>query len=305
MKLSISLLLLALLLNSCVQQIKLVETAPVSPLLSSDYVISGVSPDNKSLLLTKPHYFGLYQFDLHSGKIDSITDLAGAGYKPAYSERGKYLIYRTDDYSEKIRLSSIYMYNLKNGKRKTLVENKRAVSVPYVFGNDIVYTVDGSLDCNNFYWWLATDPDDKTFVLSEDLEPELWVKGTKKRLKPLGDGQYIWISLSPDKKKMLFYVAGKGCYVSDLKGNILLDAGNLLNPSWLNKNMIVGVLAGSVTEKTTASDIVAVSLKTSEKVVLSKTPNVNERNPFPFANGKKIAYQTSSGGINVMRIYFK
>lgn len=296
MRVFVPFLFVLVFLTSCVQQIKLVETAPVSTAAGSDFILSGASPDGKSILVTKPHYFGLYHLNLKSGNLDTITELAGAGYRPAYSGSGKYIIYRTDDYSEKYRLSTIHMHNIKNGKKNLLVEDKRLVSVPYVLGNDIVFTVDGNLDCKHFNWWLATDPDDKTFVLSEDLEPELWVKGQKKRYKPAGDGSYIWISLSPDKKRLLFYLAGKGCFVSDLKGNILLDAGNLLTPSWLNNNYIVGVYS---------TDIAAINVKTSEKVMLTRTTNVNERNPKPFSDGKKLVYQSSAGEINIMKIYFK
>lgn len=281
------------------QKIQIIENKPVKGILTGEYQLSGISPNRKSLLLTKAHSQGLYVFELKTGRLQTITALPGSGYRPAFSKRGKFLVYRWDNYIEKTRLSSINKVKLKKNETTVVVDNERVVSVPYVLGNEMAYTLDGKLKSDEFIWWMSTDPDDYTFVISEDLQPTLWIKGYKKTLQPNGEGSYIWVSMSPDKKKILYYFVGKGAFVCDLNGKILLEAGNLLNPSWLKKDLIIGIGQRNGTAKSTSTDIVAYSVQTKKKMVVTNTANVNERNPFPFSNGKGIAYQLSDGSFHI------
>jgi Tol biopolymer transport system component len=287
------------------QKIEIVETKSIKPGETGNYTIAGVVPNGKYLLLTKQHLTGLYLLDLKTSRVHKITELQGAGYKPVSTKSGSYVLYRTDDYSEKKKLSSIHKIKVSTGDSTLLVSNKRTVSTPIVIGNNIVYTVDGKLKRDQFHWWMFTNPADKTFVLNEDLLPVLWEQGEERVFIPGGEGSYIWISLSPDKKKMLYHLAGQGTFVCDLSGNFLLSAGNLLNPCWLNNNYIAGIGTHDMSDKSIATDIIAYSLKTKERIIITNTEKVNERNPFPFARGRKIAYQTSTGDLEVIKIRIK
>jgi Tol biopolymer transport system component len=287
------------------QQILITETTTVKPVVGGEYTLSGVTPNGKSFLVTKPHYMGLYLINISDGKIRTVTDLPGTGYDPAFSKRGKFLCYRSDDYTDKKRYSTLYKMKLRSADTTVLVRKERVVSCPHIAGNDIVYTIDGKLQNKRFYWWLFTHADEKTFVLPENLTPVLWKHGYRKELKPGGEGSYIWISLSPDGKKMLYYLVGKGAFVCDLNGRILLDAGNLMNPGWLNNDYIIGVGIRGNVAKSTSTDLVAYSVKTSKRIVITNTADINERNPYPFDKGRKIAYQTPSGSIQVININIK
>lgn len=287
------------------QQVKIIESENVVPVKKGEYTISGVTPNGKSILVTKPHSSGLYLIDIKSGETRTITDLQGSGYRPAFSKRGKYIIYRSDDFFNKIRFSSLYKMKISSGDTSVLVSNKRTVSTPIVEGNNIIYTVEGKLKSKQFYWLLFTNPLEETFVMQEDLMPVLWERGQERVFLPGGEGSYIWVSLSPNKAKVLYYLAGKGAFVCDLNGKILLSAGNLISPCWIDNKYIAGVGTHDFIEKSIATDIVAYSIKTGKRIVITNTEKVNERNPFVFAHGKKIAYQTTAGTLNVIRIKLK
>jgi Tol biopolymer transport system component len=305
---AIRIILLLLFLNTVfteAQQIEITGSKNIVPEDSGNYILAGVSPNGKYILLSKPHLKGLYILDFKNGDIRVISELYGAGYKPVFSKRSNYVLFRTDDYSEKKKLSSIHKVKISNLDSTLLIRNKRTVSTPIVIGNDIVYTVEGKLKRDQFHWWLFSNPADKTFVLNEDLLPVLWEQGEERVFIPGGEGSYIWISLSPDKKKMLYHLAGQGTFVCDLNGKFLLSAGNLLNPGWLNNNYIVGIGTHDMSDKSIATDIIAYSVKTKERIVITNTEKINERNPYPFARGKKIVYQTSSGDLKVIKIRIK
>ncbi len=298
-----SLLLLSLLICcSCVPYVKISSSKQVSPNIKGDYTIAGICSDGKAMLVTKPLYTGLYLIDLKSGNTRTLTNLPGAGYQPAFSKDGRSLVFRTDDFSEKKRTSSLYLLRLDSGDTTVILRRGRIVSPPVVVGNDIAYTVNGRLKTHGFDWSPMGHPIEKIHVQLEDLQPVIWSEGIKRVYKPSGEGSYIWVSLSPDRRKMVYHLAGKGTFVSDLYGRILLSADDLANPKWLNNNYIIGVKPRGYGSGYLTTDVVAFSVKTGKKLTLTNTASVNERNPYPFDNGRAIAYQTSTGTFHVIKL---
>lgn len=288
------------LLTSCSTYVKVVGLQSVHPAVKGDYILAGVRPGGHELLLSKQQYTGLYLAGVKNGKIKTLTERTGAGYQPAFSPDGKQLCYRSDHYDETKRLSSLYKIALETSKTTPLVENERVVSPPTVVGKDIAYTVEGKLKTTSFGWKIPGMRIEKTFVLTDDLEPMLYQDGYRRLFKPNGDGSYLWISLSPDRKKLLYYLVGKGSYVCDLYGENIIFAGDLMFPKWLNNRYIAGIRDRG--ESKTATDLVAINLKSGKQTVLTNTAQVNERNPHPFDKGRHIAYQTTAGEFKILKI---
>jgi len=272
------------------------------PKIKGDYTIAGIGPDGKSMLVTKPLYTGLYLIDLESGDFRTLTNLPGAGYQPAFSKDGQSLVFRSDDFSAKKRTSSIYLLRLDSGDTTVILRRGRIVSPPVVVGNTIAYTVNEKLKTDGFRWSPMGHVLEKTFVQLEDLQPVLWSDGIKRVYKPSGEGSYIWVSLSPDGQKMVYHLAGKGTFVSDLYGRKLLSAEDLANPKWLNNNYIIGIKPRGYGSGYPSTDLVAFCVKTGKKSIITNTANVNERNPYPFDKGRSIAYQSSDGTFHVIKL---
>jgi hypothetical protein len=282
------------------QTLRVHSTQEIHPGIKADYTLSGVSPNGKSILVTKPHYQGLYLIDLKTGATKTLTEQQGAGYQPDFSDHSKYVCFRSDDFTHKIRLSSVYRVKLRHPDSTLLYAEGRNVTCPEIIGNDIIYSVDGKLKANHFHWWLFTRPDEKTFVQLQDLQPVLYQRGFKKTFCPSGEGSYLWVSLSPNRKRMVYYVVGKGAFVSDLNGKILLSAGDLMSPRWMNNDCVSGVAVHGDSGKSTATDVVFFSVKTGKRFVLTPTASINERNPYPLLKGKKMIYQTTSGALQLV-----
>lgn len=287
------------------QEIKITRTRKLAPDKTGEYAVSGISPDGKQMLITRPNSNGLYLFDIKRGKTRTITELAGAGYEPAFSPDGRYIFFRTDEFSDQKRVSSLQKTDLKTGDTLTIEKKGRNVTRPVVAGNYVVYLADGRNQVKGIQDNISKSSGKETYVLLDDLTPVIYINGTGKALKPGGEGSYIWVSLSPDKTKMLYYLVSKGTFVCDLNGNILASPGKLNAPKWLNNQIIVGMDDIDDGDRITSSEIVACSVTTGRRINLTSTGKRNEMYPYPFPDGKRIAFRTSEGELYVMKVKVK
>lgn len=287
------------------QHVEISDLRTVEPKIKEDYTISAVSPNGKYLLVSKSLYSGLSLINIKSGETRVVSRMPGSGYQPAFSTGSRYIFYRSDDFSSKKRFSSIYKSKVRTADSSILVKNERVLSPPLIVGNNLVYSVDGTLKSKMVHPCIFNAIDDKNILLLKDLSPVLYSNGTMKELKPEGEGSYIWVSLSPNKKAFLYYFVGKGTSICSLYSKRPLFIGKLRNPNWLGNDYIIGVESHSSDEKSTATDLVAYSVKTGKRFVITDTKDTNERNPIVFDKGRRIAFQTSSGAIKVLKISIK
>lgn len=67
--------------------------------------------------------------------------------------------------------------------------------------------------------------------------------GQQTVLTPNGaDASYFWVSLSPDNRHIAYYVAYQGAYVCDLNGKNVKRLGWMIEPTWLDNDMVAGKL---------------------------------------------------------------
>lgn len=80
---------------------------------------------------------------------------------------------------------------------------------------------------------------------------------------------YIWVSLSPNGKYILYNVPLKGTFVCTLKGDVVAEIGRLNAPVWYDNDIVIGMDDYDDGNNFTSSDIVAVDVHTLERQVLS------------------------------------
>lgn len=300
--------LLLLSFVSCMvsaQEIKVTKTRLLTPKDAGEYAVSAVSPDGKQLLVTGTDSKGLYLIDVKNGKIRKLTASVGAGYEPLFSPDGRYICFRSDDYTDRKKYSSLIKIDLETGDTVTLEKRSRNLTRPVAAGGNLVYLADGQKQIKDFSGNLLKRSVNETYVILEDLSPVLYINGTKKPFKPGGDGSYIWVSLSPDKTKMLYSLVGKGTFVSDLNGSIIASPGKINAPKWLNNQIIVGMDDKDDGYKVTSSDLVAYSIASGKMTNLTSTSTKSEMYPFPFSDGKRIACRTPEGALYIMKVKVK
>jgi len=131
----------------------------------------------------------------------------------------------------------------------------------------------------------------------------LYSNGKRVELNPMGAdaGGYLWISMSPDSKKIVFTAVRKGTFICDLNGKILASLGKLNAPVWYDNDFIVGMQDEDDGSFVTASKIMMMSANGKLKKQISP---VNQIAMYPSTSAKsnKVAYNTSDGSIHVVEL---
>jgi hypothetical protein len=169
----------------------------------------------------------------------------------------------------------------------------------------MIYQVDGNRKTRMTGMAERVKGDNGTFVLLERLVPVLYSNGRRKELKPNGEGNYIWASLSPDRRMLLYNFRGTSTFISDTAGNILTEIGRLNAPRWINDNLIVGMNDEDDGYRVLRSDIIIYSLKTNQLYNLTKTGEIVEMYPYPIPGKSHVAFQTLNGELFLLHLKIK
>ena len=137
-------------------------------------------------------------------------------------------------------------------------------------------------------------------VDNENLDLNLYRNGEKVVLKPHGDVNYIWASLSPDQTMILFNTK-YGTAVCDLNGNEMINLGNVNAPVWYGNDYIVGMNDLHDGYHFTSSNIVIASVDGTERQELT---DAVEMGYYPDVDAKsgRIVYHTEKGQIRLMQL---
>ena len=148
---------------------------------------------------------------------------------------------------------------------------------------------------------LETTCDAQIRVDNENLDLNLYVNGEKTILKPHGEANYIWVSLSPNQEMILFHTQ-HGTAICDLQGNEIVNLGSDINaPVWYGNDYVVGMDDKHDGYHNTESSIVIASVdgtlyqRLSEPADMGIFPNVD-------AASGRIVYNTDAGDIRLMQL---
>jgi hypothetical protein len=287
------------------QEVKVRRIEQITKSGAGELTVSGVSPDGKHILASSIDYKGLKIIDLKKKRIQDVTTDAGSGFEPVFSTDGKKIFFRSDEYRNFRKYSSLNEYDRSTGI-KTLVEPaSRGLGSPVISGDKMIYLIDGNQKTRITGTAESKKGDKNTYLLLEDLIPVLYFGGIRKELKPNGEGNYIWASLSPDMTKLLYNYRGTSTFVSDTAGNILTEIGKLNAPRWINNNLIVGMNDEDDGTRIIRSDICCYSLTTNKLYNLTRTKETVEMYPFPVPGKNRIAFQNLNGELFLMHLKVK
>lgn len=282
------------------QDIRVRSVKRIIPVDNGSYLLSGVVPATGHLLVAGSGYNGLRLLETRKGRLQVITDDAGAGYEPAVTADGKKIFYRSDSFTENLKYSSVYSYDIASGAKELLVEKGRDVIPPAVSGNTVLLRSEGGTRVEQAGPVLKS-AGEGSFVVIEEMMPVLYRGGERKALMPNGDGFYIWASLSPDGTRILYNYQGRGTYICDTDGNILHDLGRINAPRWFSDRLVIGMDDRDDGHRITSSELVYYSLKDKKRVIFTSTTDRSEM--FPFAAGNRhIAFCTDNGEIYLMKV---
>lgn len=140
------------------------------------------------------------------------------------------------------------------------------------------------------------------YVDNRDLTLNLYRNGVKTVLAPHGtDVNYIWASLSPDKRHILFNTM-RGTAVCDLDGREIINFGQGLDaPVWYGNDYVVGMNDCSDSHRYTASSIVIASVDGKVRQTLTDPAGFGMY-PAVDAPTGRIVYNTLDGDIRLVQL---
>lgn len=251
------------------------------------------------LLYTTDGFSGLNLLNLSSKQVIEITKDAGAGYEPRFAPDDSKVFYRRTSYVNNRRYNAVSSYDLKSKASVELLSPQRSL-------NKIQPLKNGVLAFSGKHLLRATtEKSNQTPVFvtaNEDLKIVLYADKIQ-YLNPLNmpESRYIWVSLSPDCKKILFTAAGKGTYICDLKGKILDTLGYLNAPVWFGDKYVVGMEDKDDGQRMVSSKIVMISLDNKAKTVISSNATI-AMYPTASGNANRIAYHTENNEIELVMV---
>ena len=222
--------------------------------------------NSREVLLTGKNYNGLSLYNTRTRKETMISDEPGAGYNLVLTNNEE-IVYRVTTGTRGQRKTIYKSYNL-DSKSHAELKNSAA--------KDLEVQVNGK-------------------------QIELTASGEEtKILQPVEGRYYVWASLSPDKRKILFTAVGKGSYVTDLEGNIIYELGYLNAPDWINNQWVVGMDDKDDGEMVISSEILAVHIASGKRKSISE--GCTCMYPKASTNGDRIVYHSQKGEIIVAKI---
>lgn len=303
MRNTILLTLMILSLTAKAQEIRIKRVNRVITEDKGAYILAGVVPGSRQLLVAGEGYNGLSVLDIRRGTIRVISSEAGAGYEPAVTADGRKVIYRSDSFENSRKYSSVHSFDMATGEKQLLVEKERGVLPPAISGNALLLKSDRAMRIQQLPETVTLKSrTSESFVVIEDMMPVLYRGEERTALMPNGDGFYIWASLSPDGTMILYNYQGRNTYICDTSGKVLHELGRINAPKWLNNTLVIGMDERDDGYRITASELVYYSLLNKKRTLLTGTENRSEMFPYPMDRGRGIAFSTDKGEVYVMKI---
>ncbi len=249
-----------------VVRVQSISVLPVpEQLLTATGKVAGVAPNGKYVLLTSQSNKGLYRYTVRSKKLLRVTEDEGAGYRVRISDDSRQLTFRS---------RRVAAEGQQGGKMQQA--RLRLLSAPV---SDVE----------------AVEPPS---IRVEGMHMVACLDGVEQVVAPLGEGEsYLWPSVSPDRTHLLFYVAGRGAFVSDVKGNQLQFLGaDMRAPRWLNDHVVIAMNDTDDGKVVTSSAIVAMDIRDG---AVQQLTDAAQKMMFPYADkqGKHIACSADDGTI--------
>lgn len=296
------LLLLFLVGQLCyAQQVEILSINPIEQTSDGGFYYPVFSPENQFLVATDASYNGLKLIRLTDNSIQTITTDQGAGYGARINVDGSAIVFRKTEIIKGLKYNSLHSITLKNNKQKKLISRTREQFTATFSATTPVFVKGAKLNKKTISATLIAP-----IIQIEDRKMVVYSGKTRTTLTPNGENaSYIWPSLSPDNKRIVYSVAGKGTFVCDITGKNVQPIGKLSAPKWLNNQLLVGMDDKDNGDQTVSSVVIVASADGKNRQALTNANDFNAMYPVASADGKKIAFCTDKGRLYLININIK
>jgi Tol biopolymer transport system component len=276
---------------------------------TNDPVMNPVfSPDGGKIGYTKAGYKGIWVYDLSTKSSKQISDEDAAGFAFKWSNDSKSILSRVAKYEDMKRLNAVKIFNIDSNESLQLTDYRTRMEYLPEWSDGDSKVILPTKESYEIYSsgkpkLLYKNNNDKNVLLKYDkIVTEDISNNELNNLKPFEDAEYINLSLSPDRTKVLFKVVGGNMFVMNPDGTNLTDLGNGNQPRWsFDSKKIIYVIAEDNGDDYTASDIYMINADGTNKRNLTNTKDLIEMNPCLSPDGKNLVYDV----YNIGSIYLK
>lgn len=251
------------------------------------------------LAFTTESYIGLKVYNFSDKSLINVSEEAGAGFQPVFSSDNSKMFFRNTIFENRLRKDGVQSFDLAKKTRVEMLAPQRNMKQPQTYENGFLVLADTKLLKSTFGRTNAVVPD---YIWSDGSNLNIYRNNRIERLNPVaGANGYIWASLSPNGKMILFTAAGSGTYVCDINGKILQKLGYLNSAVWFDNNFVIGMQDKDDGQFVTASIILMKSIDGKISKTLSSS---NQIAMYPTASAavNKVAYNTQDGDIYVVEL---
>ncbi len=257
-----------------------------------------MSPDGSFVVVSDVASDGLTQVMLDGTPAKAIAASA-SGYDVRISQDGSQVVYRQSTVGkDNLRYTSLRSVSLLNGKEVEIVKPSRRLNAGIALaGNTVTAVENGRARVRKLDGGSA----EASAVVSINYGHLDYTKdGKTVTLDPQGRGSYLWPQLSPDGTKVVYYLAGRGCFVCNVDGSNPIALGMLRAAKWLNNEIVVGMNDVDDGESVQTSSVIASNLAGVRQVLT--TDAVIAMYPTASADGHRVAFATPQGELYIMNI---
>lgn len=254
-----------------------------------------LSPDGTKLLYSTTDAMVLRMMDLNTRQVYRVSDEWGAGFDAKFGGDGKVYYVTMQRHGKNLIYRAGRSFEIGVGRRQTVLEPQHG-AVHVLAATDGVAVVGEKSKYKNkrnvgTYVWSKGD----RLVVSEN--------GKVREMTPVKESSgYLWASLSPDGKKIVFNAARKGTYVVDLQGNVLAHLDYYLMPSWFNNDYIVAQNSGLGSYHKAGSQIFLVK---ADGTFSQGITDPAEGAIQPMVSGNKVVYTNINGVVREIEVEVK
>lgn len=269
------------------------------PETNSELYKSVLSQKFQFIISTGRNDNGLMVYNPLNKQLTKLNDFKGAGAKFILDQDEKNIVFMTYTFVENRKFQSLLIQNIEDKRIKTITENRRNLKLLSVNSNYVIYLDDDKVLSYNISSGIKPEEfTEKIAYSDQDLNLILYYNGEKKILNPLGPGNYIWVTISPDEKSVLYNKPGSGTHICDLNGKNVMNLGRINYAHWVGEGKwIVGMDDIDDGHKYIKSDILLFNTEKMTKTNLTENTELIAMYPAVSENLDKLIFNDENGRI--------